>query len=158
MRSLISILFGCALASAPVAYAFDVDGYRTGMSKEQVKAAADKYATVSAVDEDTLVANASNGTYSSFNFCKEKLVAVQQGYPASLKQVSLLVTEFNKLYGQPFSTESGARAHPTGEIHELGIWWRAGNEYVSIYYMGTPQSDSLSTSHQAKNACFKVPR
>lgn len=138
--------------------AFEVEGFRTGMRKDEVISTAEKRATLQTIDENTVVARNPSGSYLSFNFCNGSLATIQQGFPATLKQVSLLTAEFNKSHGQPFSINSGLRAHPSGEIYEMGIWWKAGSEYVSLYYMGTAQSDGLSVSHQSKNSCFKIPR
>ena len=155
-NSLLVALAGFLAASS--AGAFEVEGFRTGMSKDEVVSTAEKRATLRNIDENTVVATDPSGSYLSFNFCKGSLAAIQQGFPATLKHVSLLTAEFNKRYGKPFSIDSGSRADPSGEIHEMGIWWKAGSEYISLYYMGTPQGDSLSASHQSKNSCFKVPR
>ena len=155
MKLRISVLLLVLSANAT---AFDVDGFSTGMTKAAVLSKAEKSYKVVNVDESTFIANAGDGGYLSFNFCEGKLAAVQKGFPADLKQVTLLVSEFKDKHGNPFSTSAGTRAGSTGPIYELGMWWNAGNEFVNIYYMGTGSSEGLSTSHQARNSCFKVPR
>ena len=139
-------------------YSFDVDGFTTNMQKQSVIATAEKGYKLVAIDENTLIANAADGGYLSFNFCEGRLVSVQKGFPANLQQVTLLVSEFKAKYGNPFSTNAGTRAHSSGTIYEWGTWWNAGKEYVSLYYTGSPLAESLSTSYQSKNKCFKVPR
>lgn len=146
------------LLLASNARAFDVEGFKTGMPKSAVLTAAEKSHRVTAVDDNSYVANASDGSYFSFNFCEERLVAIQQGFPASLQQVTLLISEFKRKYGNPFSTNVGTKAHSSGTVYEWGTWWNAGQEFVSLYYTGTSQGEGLSTSHQSKNKCFKVPR
>lgn len=138
--------------------AFNVQGFTTNMPKQVVLATAEKSYKLVSIDENTVVANAPNGGYLSFNFCEQKLVSVQQGFTANLRQVTLLMSAFKATYGNPVLTNAGTRAHSSGTIYEWGTWWNAGQEYVSLYYMGSEQSESLSTSHQAKNKCFKVPR
>jgi len=140
------------------ARALEVDGFKTGMPKSAVLAAAEKSHRVVAIDEDTYVANAAEGGYLSFNFCEGRLVSIQQGFPANLQQVTLLISDFKRKYGNPFSTNAGTRAHSSGTVYEWGTWWSAGQEFVSLYYTGTAQGESLSTSYQTKNKCFKVPR
>ncbi len=139
-------------------HAFDVEGFTTGMSKATVLAAAEKTYKLVNVDESSYIANAVDGGYLSFNFCEGKLVSVQRKFPANLKQVTLLVSEFKAKHGNPFSTSAGTRAGSSGAIYEWGMWWNAGTEYVSIYYFGSEQGEDLSSSYQAKNKCFKVPR
>jgi hypothetical protein len=155
MRCLSFILL---LIVATSGRAFDVGGFKTGMSKTAVLVNAEKSYTILKMDEDTYIANASGGGYLSFNFCEERLVSIQKGFQANLRQVTLLVSEFKSKYGNPFSTAAGTRADSSGAIYEWGTWWDVGQEFVSIYFTGTEQGDSLSTSHQSKNKCFKVPR
>ena len=144
--------------SSPHALAFDVEGFHTGMPKATVIALAEKAYRVSAVDENTSIANGAGGDYLSFNFCEDRLVSIQQGFPPNLQQVTLLISELKRKHGNPFSTNAGTTAHSTGTVYEWGTWWNAGKEFVSLYYTGTAQGDSLSVSHQSKNNCFKVPR
>lgn len=146
---------------APISHAaFNVEGFVSNMPRTIVLAQAEKLYKVSASDdEETYIARTADGSsYISFNFCEDKLVAVQQGFPASLRQVTLLISEFKAKHGNPFSTNAGIRAHSTGTVYEWGTWWSAGLDFVSIYYMGTELGESLTTSHQIKNKCFKVPR
>jgi hypothetical protein len=142
--------------------AFDVEGYQTGMSKAAVMAKATPFYNISSIQasNDTLIASSRTnaGDYLSFNFCQDRLVGIQQGYPANLRQTSLLISDFNTNYGQPFSIKAASRPDPTGEVYELGVWWKAGAEFASVYFLGSTQGDSLSSSHQAVNDCFRVPR
>ena len=141
-----------------LAAAFNVEGFVTNMPKAAVLAQAERSYKLNTIDENTVVANSADGGYLSFNFCEGGLVSIQQGLKANLQQVTLVISEFKAKYGNPFSTSAGTRAHSTGTIYEWGTWWNAGAEFVSLYYMGTSQSESLSTSYQSKNKCFKVPR
>jgi hypothetical protein len=151
-------LFGALIFISVQAAAFEVEGFRSGMSKAGVLEKARNWAKVSERDQDTVLVSDSIGNYLSFNFCKDKLVSLQQGYKPSLRQYAIIVNELSRSHGQPFSVASNSRAHPNGQIHELGIWWKHGEEFVSVYYMDSPHGESLSTSHQSPNSCFKVPR
>ena len=150
-------IFAVVLCSVS-AYAFNVEGFTTNMPKALVLATVERTYKLVTVDDDTVVANAPEGGYLSFNFCEGKLVSVQQGLKPNLQQVTLVMSEFKAKYGNPFSTNAGTRAHSSGTIYEWGTWWNAGNEFVSLYYSGSPLAESLSTSYQSKNKCFKVPR
>lgn len=151
-------LFGALMFVAVQAAAFEVEGFRSGMSKAAVLEKTTSGGKVSEVDRDTILVSNSFGNYLSFNFCKDKLVSVQQGYKPGLRQYAIVVHEFSRKHGQPFSVTSTSRAHPDGQIDELGMWWKHGEEFVSVYYMSNPHGESLSTSHQSPNSCFKVPR
>jgi hypothetical protein len=158
MQIVRTLSFAWCLLAASHASAFNVDGFHTGMTLEEVRKITEKYGVLQRMDKDMYLANNPLRTYTSFNFCKTKLVSLQQDQPANFKQLSLLIAKFNKLHGQPFSVKAGSGPDPTGEINEIRIGWRVGSEYVSVYYKGSTQAESLSTSYQAKNTCFQVPR
>ncbi|MCG7946625.1 MAG: hypothetical protein N0C84_09835 [Candidatus Thiodiazotropha taylori] len=154
-----TVLIAFVLIFIPqIVFGFDVNGFITNMSKSEVKRKFSPSVRVSEHEKETLVAQWQDGSYMSFNFCEDLLVSIQHGHPANLRNYTLLVAEFNGKYGQPFSINAGSRSHPNGQIHELGAWWSDNNEYISVYYMGLPDGESMSTSHQAPNKCFKVPR
>lgn len=157
MRILFFALLITALLPCTVE-AFNVEGFTTGMSKTTVWEQAGRIYKLSTIDEDTVVAVAPDGNYLSFNFCQGKLASIQQGLKTNLQQVALVMSEFKAKYGNPISTSAGTRAHSSGTIYEWGTWWAAGTEFVSLYYMGDTQSESLSTSYQSKNKCFEIPR
>lgn len=139
-------------------FAFNVEGFTTGMSKEDVIIAAKKSRELRVMDDSTIRATSADGGYLSFTFCQDRLVAVQQGFAATLPQVALLMAELNSKHGDPLSADAGAHARPTGPLYEFGLVWKAGTEYVKIYYSGNAQSEALSALYQARNKCFKVPR
>jgi hypothetical protein len=151
-------LLFCTVACVTAANGFEIDGYHDGMSRDEVKRLASKYGNVRRTDADTLLALTETGTYASFNFCQDRLVSVQQGHPATFKQLSRLVARFNKLYGQPMHVQAVATPQQRGELNKLDFWWKTGDDYAKVTYIRTPTGDDLSTAHQARNACFEVPR
>ena len=150
------------LTLASPAHAFDVEGYKTGMTKSAVMSTSGAIYKIAPLEGtvDTLMATSVSdpSRYLTLNFCQDRLVSIQQGFSPNMKQASLLVGDLSKKYGDPFSVKAGTRPDPSGEIYEMGFWWRMGNEFASIYFLGSTIGDSLSVSHQATNACFKVPR
>jgi hypothetical protein len=148
----------CAAAYAAAANGFEIDGYHDGMSRDEVVRIAGKDANVRRTGADTLLALTETGTYATFTFCKDKLVAIRQGHPATFKQLSRLVARFNQLYGQPVHVQAVSTPRQTGELNELDFWWQTGADYAKVSYIRGPTGDDLGTSHQTKNSCFKVPR
>jgi hypothetical protein len=140
------------------AFAFDVNGFRNGMSRHDVDLMLRSYQKVQEIDPNTLIAFDNSGNASSYNLCNGILASMQQNYTPNLKQFARLVHEFITKYGQPYSVKGENRQEPQGQIDELGLWWKVGGEYISVYFMGLPGGDSLSVSHQSPNRCFKVPR
>lgn len=151
-------LLFCAAAYVTTSYGFEIDGYHDGMSRGEVTKIARKYANVRKTAADTLLALTETGTYARFNFCKDKLVSIQQGHPATFKQLSHLVAKFNTSYGQPIHVQAISSPRQAGERNELDFWWQTDADYAKVSYIRTPKGDDLSTAHQAKNTCFAVPR
>jgi hypothetical protein len=147
----------CLIASSH-ASAFEVNGFHTGMALDEVRKVAEKYGEVYAVDQNTYLVNNPLRTYTSFRFCHAKLISLEQDEPVSVKQLALLVAKFNKRYGQPASVKAGPHADPMGQVNEIRIGWRVGSEYVSVNYKGSQENETLSTSYQADNKCFDVPK
>ena len=148
----------CAAACVSAANGFEIYGYHDGMSRDEVARIAEKNGNVRSTGADTLLALTETGTYAKFNFCKDKLVSIQQGHPATFKQLSHLVAQFNKLYGQPIHVQAVSIPRQSGELNELDFWWQTDADYAKVSYIRTPTGDDLSTSHQTGNTCFKVPR
>jgi hypothetical protein len=148
----------CAAVYLTAADAFEIDGYHDGMSRDEVAGIAGRYGNVRRTGTDTLLALTETGTYANFKFCKDKLVSVQQGHPATFKQLSRLVARFNKLYGQPINVQAVSVPRQKGELNELDLWWQTGADYARVSYVRGPAGDDLSTSHESKNSCFDVPR
>jgi hypothetical protein len=81
----VSVFVILIFISAHVAVAFEVEGFRSGMSKAAVLEKANSWAKVSERDRDTVLVSDSFGNYLSFNFCKDKLVSMQRSYKPSLQ-------------------------------------------------------------------------
>lgn len=152
------LLLLCAAAYVSAADGFEFNEYHDGMSRDEVARIASKYGNVRRTGADKLLALTVTGTYASFDFCKDKLVSIQQGHPATFKQLSHLVDRFNTLYGQPIHVQAVSTPRQTGELNKLEFWWQTDADYAKVSYIRTPKGDDLSTSHQTKNTCFKVPR
>lgn len=158
MCRLVLASFIVACYGPSVANAFEVEGFRSGMTRAEVDAKLRLWQRVSEVEPSTLSASDQLGNSSSFNFCEGKLASMQQDLKPTLRQFVLMMRDFSSRFGQPFSSVAGSRAHQTGQIDELGVWWRHGDDFVRLHYMGTSLGEGLSTSFQVPNPCFKVPR
>lgn len=158
MKFMRILSLACCVVAPSHAGAFEVNGFHTGMALDEVRKIAEKYGELYAIDPNTYLVNNPLRTYTSFRFCNAKLISLEQDQPVSVKQLALLIAKFNKRYGQPASVKAGPRADPMGEVNQIRIGWRVGSEYVSVDYKGSAQSETLSTSYQAQNACFGVPK
>jgi hypothetical protein len=146
------------------ALAFDVEGFKPGMTRAAISANAEKQGyQVRALDDATLLASRPNvDGYLTFNICKERLVSVQQGnFPGNLKTLTSLAADFTRKHGPGYSVVGDTRMTQAGFVHEFGAWWNAGTHFIRITFMTRDDiagPDSLSLSFQTKNDCFKVPR
>lgn len=157
MKNLYFTIVFILIADSP--FAFEFEGYRSGMSKEDVINKAEKMADI-VEHEGATVVNYRDGSYKSFNFCEGKLVSMAQGQVPNIHQLAILVEDHNKRYGQPYSIKSNSSPVADGRKQEMGFWWKSGDDYINIFYMKLDayNEGSLSTSRQVKNSCFKVPR
>ena len=72
------VSFLLILSLPPVVDAFDVDGFRSGMTREDVETKLRPSWRVSEVEPNTLIAFDQLGAARSFNFCAGQLVSMQQ--------------------------------------------------------------------------------
>src|SRR4051794_17329458 len=107
-------LFLLAILVSSPSIAFDAEGFTTGMLKAAVISKAERSYKLEEADNDTLVASESGGACLSGNCCEGRLAAVQQGFPAKLKQTPVLVSELKGRCGSPFSARAGPSPTPEG--------------------------------------------
>jgi len=158
--------FACLLLltlSYPV-HAFEVDEFKSGMSREKVKETLNSwnFDKIQDFSQETLIAFdlGSKGTNRQlvFSFCNDKLVSFEQEVKPSLKIFINTVNKFNAKYGQPSKIEADTGVISTGEKNTLALFWRNGIDTIGIRMLLLPSNDQILLSHQTPNNCWKVPR
>ena len=149
--------------SYPV-YAFEVDEFKSGMSREKVKEALKSwnFDKIQDFSQETLIAFdlGSKGTNRqlAFNFCNDKLVLIEQEVKPSLKNFITTVNNFNAQYGQPSKVDADSGVISTGEKNTLALFWRKGIDIIGIRMLLLPSNDQILLSHQTPNNCWQAPR
>jgi len=139
--------------------AFESNGIKDGMTKAEVKKVISTFYNIQYETEGNLVTELKNDDFHSYNFCKGKLVGLQDNYKPSFKTLVLLVNDLTSKYGQTYHTHSNVSADPkTGaSIYNFSLWWAKGLDTVSLNIFNSDNSsnDSLHIYYEIKNSCYK---
>lgn len=146
------------------ALAFEVDTFKSGQTKEQVKEALKSYTfdKVQDFSAQTLIAydQPEKGTNRqfTFDFCNDKLVGLQQDMAPSSRNMMIIVNSYVTKYGQPFKVNAGSNVTNIGDKNELGIFWRKGADIVGVKYVVTQPIEQLLLQYDVSNNCWQTPR
>jgi len=160
----ISIVFILALSAALPANAFEIDVFKSGMSKEQVRDALKSY-TFDRVQEfsaQTLIAydlpeKGSNRQFV-FDFCNGKLSGLQQEMAPSLRNTTIVLSSYITKYGQPFTVNAQSSVTSIGDKNELAYYWRRGLDILGVRYSETSPIEQLLLQYDTPNNCWQTPR
>lgn len=162
MRSLPFLIF-CALLALPAA-AFEVDSFKSGMTREQVREALKTYnfERVQDFSASTLIAydtpEKGGNRQFVFDFCNDKLVSLQQEMGPSIRNLMIVVGNYNAKYGQPSKVTANTNVTSIGERNELTFHWRKGSDVVGVRYVTTAPVEQLMLVYETPNNCWQVPR
>lgn len=139
------------------ALAFEVDGFKTGMGRNDVALAFKSSMSVQKVDPSTLIAIDKSGNKSSYDLCNGSLVSMELPRKTDFRQFVSWVREYTEKYGQPVSADDN---HPVPQdaVDVVGLRWQVDKEYVSLYFTSFAAGDKLRVFYQAPNTCYKFPR
>ena len=146
------------------AFAFEVDTFKSGQTKEQVKEALKSYTfdKVQDFSAQTLIAydQPEKGTNRQFmfDFCNDKLVGFQQEMAPSPRNLTIIINSYLTKYGQPFKVNAGSNVTSMGDKNELGLYWRKGLDIVGVKYIVTQPIEQLLLQYDAPNNCWQTPR
>lgn len=146
------------------AFAFEVDAFKSGQTREQVKAALKSYTFDKLQDfsTQTLIAydqpeKGSNRQFV-FDFCQDKLVGFQQEMAPSPRNLVIMINNYNAKYGQPTKVNAGSSVTSIGDRNELALYWRKGLDIVGIKYSVTQPIEQLMLQYDMPNNCWQTPR
>lgn len=158
----VPFLILCLLASP--ATAFEVDSFKSGMTRDQVKEALKTYSfeRVQDFSATTLIAydppeKGSNRQFV-FDFCNDKLVSLQQEMGPSIRNMMIMVGNYNTKYGQPSKVNANTNITSIGERNELTFHWRKGLDVLGVRYITTAPVEQLLLVYESPNNCWQVPR
>lgn len=162
MKQVLSFL-GAMLFIGPT-FAFEVDAFKSGQTKEQVKEALKSYTfdKVQDFSAQTLIAydQPEKGTNRqfTFDFCNDKLVGFQQEMAPSSRNMMIIINSYLSKYGQPFKVNAGSNVTNIGDKNELGLFWRKGADIVGVKYVVTQPIEQLLLQYDVSNNCWQTPR
>ncbi len=146
------------------AFAFEIDQFKSGMPRSQIKELLVDWNFDSIEDAGPDVTLAFDGVKKETNrlfkfyFCNDKLVTFEQSLKGSIKNFVTVTQNYVKQYGQPIKVEAGTNVLSNGEKSSMFIYWRFRNEYVGLRYVNLPNGEDLSVSYEVNNNCFQAPR
>ncbi len=163
MRHL-SIAFWGLLTFALPSHAFEVDVFKSGMTKAQVREALKSYAfdRVQEFSEKTLIAydqpeKGSNRQFA-FDFCNDKLAGLQQDMAPSMRNTTIALHSYITKYGQPFKVNARSSVTSIGDKNELAFYWRSGLDILGVKYSETLPVEQLLLQFDVPNNCWQTPR
>lgn len=161
MRFILCLML-CALAAPAIG--FEVDSFKSGMTREQVREALKTYdfERVQDFSASTLIAydtpeKGSNRQFV-FDFCNDKLVSLQQEMGPSIRNLMIVVGNYNAKYGQPSKVTANTNVTSIGERNELSFHWRKGLDVIGVRYVTTAPVEQLMLVYETPNNCWQVPR
>ncbi len=160
----LSIVSMALLLSAAPAAAFEVDVFKSGMTKDQVREALKPYAfdRVQEFSAKTLIAydqpeKGSNRQFV-FDFCNGKLSGLQQDMAPSMRNVTIVLNSYIAKYGQPFKVNAQSSVTSIGDKNELSFYWRKDLDVVGVKYNETLPIEQLLLQFDTPNNCWQTPR
>lgn len=159
----ISIFLICLLIPLAAATAFDVDGIKSGITMEKVKAIISTWNFDSIEEKESHIiafdypAKPSYRFYI-FNFCDDRLTHIQKGIKPSMKMFIILFDSLSKTYGHPIDSDSNRSAYQDGTGSDgIDFLWRSGTEYIKLSYRVFSSNDSLDIHYDIPNRCATYP-
>lgn len=160
----ISLILLFYFMACSAAQAFEVDVFKSGMSKEEVREALKSYNfdRVQDFSAQTLIAydqpeKGSNRQFV-FDFCNDKLSGFQQEMGPSFRNVTIVLNSYLTRYGQPFKVKSQSSVTNLGDKNELSFYWRKGLDFLGVKYSETSPVEQLLLQFEVPNNCWQTPR
>lgn len=163
MKKLLSALIICGALSSP-AWAFQIDEFRNGMSKEKLREvlAGWKFDRIQDFSDTTVVAYdlPEKRTFRqyTFTFCSDKLVGLQHKLKPSVRNFIITANNYIAANGQPMKVDTNSSVISTGEKSTVALFWRTAGEVIGIKYSVLPAEEELAIVYEVPNSCFNIPR
>ncbi len=160
----IRLVFFLCLAPCHPAQSFEIDQFKSGMSRAQVKEFLGEWNFDSVEDAGPDVTLAFDGVKKETNrlfkfyFCNNKLVTFEQSLKGSVKNFVTVTQNYVRQYGQPMKVDAATNVISNGEKSSMLIYWRFRNDFVGLRYVNLPNGEDLAVSWEVSNNCFQAPR
>jgi hypothetical protein len=155
----IVLIIGLTILGCTITFAFDVDGFKSGMTKKEVKEMLKGW-NFDKIDEEEDSVRAYDTTktakrWFSFGFRNNKLTSFQKDFPPTMKNFIYLFNKFTLIYGKPIDSYSDISLDSSGETRSIWFWWKINSEIQQLSYNVFPNNDQLYTVVYIKKETIK---
>ncbi len=156
LRVLVFLIF---LAICSEAHSFDVDGFRSGMNRKEVKNMLLKMNFAKIIEEATEITALGdyplnqNSRFYSFGFCDEKLTRLVKSVKGSMKNFITLFEKFSGSYGKLKDSYAKTQVESFGEIKSISFIWAVASEKVTLNYSIVPKSEGINLIYETNKKC-----
>ena len=162
MKAIVITVF-FLLASIEGAIAFEIDGFKSGMSMQETKKVLENYSYGKVeVQENYIRAwdspDRGSNRFISLGFCNGQLVQVQKHLNPRFDYFARLVEEKRKELGKPIDVW----CRPTDvtsnvERNSITFLWKDGNSFIEVSYTEFTSNNQLDITYEIYNKCWKIP-
>ncbi len=142
------------------AYSFEVDGFVTGKSQEEIRNKLTEWNFDRIEEKDNFIRAWDNPDGPTqrllvFNFCNKKLMSIQKDLNPSMKNFILMFDKLSSKYGKPIDSKVDRTIDHIGETNAILFYWRSGKDLITLRYNVFPSNDQLSVSYDNLSKCSK---
>ena len=160
-----AILLFITMVGCSSAFAFEVDGFRSGMSFNDARSLVEKrpYDSIEVKDKNIEARdNPSKGSARAIflNFCNGRLVQVQKHLQPRFDYFVRMADEKRRELGRPldgWSRPTDLTSTSSAESNAIAFIWRDSSDFVSITYTQFSSNNQLDITHDARNHCWRIP-
>jgi hypothetical protein len=158
---IITIIFVLAYIHSVIA--FEIDGFKSGMSVQEAKKMLENYSFERMeVKDDFILASNVSGQGSNrliaLGFCEEKLIQFQKHLNPRFDYFTRLVEEKRKEFGKPIDAFSRPTDFTTNiKSDSIEFIWKRENLFVSVSYTEFDTNNQLDLKYEIYNKCWEIP-
>jgi len=140
------IFIGLMIFGDAEIFAFDVDGFKSGMTKEEVKEILEGWNFDKVDEEEDLISayDTSERAQRRFvlGFKNSKLNSFQRDFLPSMENFKLLLNKITSVYGRPSESDSETSLD-SGETRKITVRWKRQFEINELCYILFPDNKRL---------------
>jgi len=149
-------LLGCI----GTASAFEIDGFKSGMSLQEAKEVLNRYSyrDIDVSKNGILARHPFNNHWINIGFCDGKIVLYQKDLKPRFDFFTKLVEEKRKECGKPVD----AWSRPTNvtsniESNSIIFVWKLYDTIITVDYIEFSTNEQLSITYETYNKCWEIP-
>lgn len=144
---------------APASFAFEVDGFKSGMTIGQAKILIERYSYDKVeITDNSIVAMDTSGKRTDrkivLSFCQGKLVRLEKGLQPRFDYFVRLLDEKRREMGRPI--DAFARPTPVTsnfEMNSISFFWKNGPTVIEVEYWDFGSNTQLDIRYEIGSEC-----